>query len=192
MSPPLKLPRIAAALSAAFMAISLSASAQAADRLVISEPGVHPTYTVEVEPHLLLGLIDPPGPAHGTGLGLGARGTVELVDNGFVSTINNTIGVGFGLDWTHYSAGPCRADDDRCRRKFDSVWIPLAMQWNFWLSEQWSVFGEPGIALRVGNSEFALEPLEFWAGGRWLFAEKMALTMRVGYPTFSVGLSFLL
>ncbi|MBN1607318.1 MAG: hypothetical protein JW940_11840 [Polyangiaceae bacterium] len=192
MSTPARFPRITAALSAAVVAVSLSTEAGAADRMVISKPGVHPTYSVEAEPHLLLGLIDPPGPAHGTGLGIGARGTVEIVDNGFVSTINNTIGVGFGLDWTHYSAGPCPADGDDCRNKFDSVWIPLAMQWNFWLSEQWSVFGEPGVALRFGNSEFQVEPLEFWAGARWLFAEQMALTMRVGYPTFSVGVSFLM
>jgi hypothetical protein len=191
MSTPAMFHRIAAALRALLLLVTLSSAAGAADRMVISKPGVHPTYVFEAEPHLLLGLIDPPGPAHGTGLGIGARGTVELVDNGFISTINNTIGVGFGLDWTHYSA-KCRARDNDCERRFDAVWVPLAMQWNFWLSEQWSVFGEPGIALRFGNSEVRLEPLEFWAGGRWLFAEQMALTMRVGYPTFSVGVSFLL
>jgi hypothetical protein len=191
MCPHAKLPRITAALSTALIAVSLSAAAHAADRLVISKPGVHPTYAIEAEPHLLLGLIEPPGPAHGTGLGVGARGTVEIVDNGFVSTINNTIGVGFGLDWAHYTAS-CGAHDNRCKDKFDTVWVPLTMQWNFWLSEQWSVFGEPGVALRFGNSELKVEPLEFWAGGRWLFAEQMALTLRVGYPTFSVGVSFLL
>jgi hypothetical protein len=183
--------KIAAALTVLLLLLGLSSSAHAADRPVISKPGVHPTYSVEAEPHLLFGLIDPPGPAHGTGIGIGARGTVEIVDNGFVSTINNTIGVGFGLDWTHYSAR-CRTRDDDCKSKFDAVWVPLAMQWNFWLSEQWSVFGEPGVALRFGDSGFGVEPLEFWAGGRWLFADQMALTMRVGYPTFSVGVSFLL
>ena len=183
--------KIVAALPALFLLVGLSCSAHAQDRMVISKPGVHPTYSGEAEPHLLLGLIDPPGPAHGTGLGIGARGTVEIVDNGFVSTINNTIGVGFGLDWTHYSAH-CRAGDDHCESKFDSVWVPLTMQWNFWLSEQWSVFGEPGVALRFGSPGLQVEPFEFWAGGRWLFADRMALTMRVGYPTFSVGVSFLL
>jgi hypothetical protein len=31
----------------------------------------------------------------------------------------------------------------------------------------------------------------FYAGGRWHFADYAALTLRVGYPTFSAGVSFL-
>jgi hypothetical protein len=192
MSLPAKLPRIAVALAAAALLVSAATSARAADRLVISKPGVHPTYRLEAEPHVLLGLIEPPGPAHGTGIGVGGRGTLEVLDNGFIPTINNTIGIGFGLDWVHYTADPCRDDDSKCRRKFDSLWVPLALQWNFWLSEQWSVFGEPGVAMRFGNSEMRIEPIEFWAGGRWKFTEGATLTMRVGYPTFCVGASFLL
>ena len=66
------------------------------------------------------------------------------------------------------------------------------LQWNFWLSEDWSVFGEPGPGLRLDDSHISVEPLEFWAGGRWHFVEYAALTMRVGYPTFTVGVSLLL
>lgn len=192
MDSPAKPPTIAAALSVVVVLLTASSGASAADRQVIREPGVHPTYIVDAEPHLLLGLIEPPGPAHGTGIGLGARATVELVDNGFIPTINNTVGVGFGLDYAHYSGPACPARDTECRKDFDVLWFPLVMQWNFWLSEQWSVFGEPGVAVRYGKSDLSIEPVEFWAGGRWLFADRAALTMRVGYPTFSVGVSFLL
>src|SRR5215831_3409063 len=82
----------------------LTASARA-DTLTIKTPGDHPRYTFEAEPHLLLGFIDPPGLAHGTGIGVGGRGTVIVVKNGFVPSINNSIGVGFGLDWVHYGRG---------------------------------------------------------------------------------------
>jgi len=178
----------------------------AADTLVIRRPGAHPNYGFEAEPHALLGFIDPPGHGHGNGFGFGFRGTVELVDNGFVETINNTIGIGFGVDYVHYSLGRSRCvrpvqgqlcTDEDDAYDVDNLWFPVVMQWNFFLSRNWSVFGEPGAALRYESSEdddasLKLEPLQFYAGGRYHFAEAMTLTLRAGYPTFSVGLSFLL
>ena len=182
----------AVAASCVLVVLSLAESAHA-DRLVIRKPGLHPAYTFEAEPHLALGFIDPPGPARGTGIGLGFRGAVEIVDNGFVPSINNTVGIGFGLDWVSYAEGRCPADPtEPCEEGHANLWIPLVLQWNFWLSEDWSVFGEPGLALRLDDSHVTVEPLEFWAGGRWHFAEYAALTMRVGYPTFTVGVSLLL
>jgi hypothetical protein len=68
------------------------------------------------------------------------------------------------------------------------------MQWNFWLTNHWSVFGEPGGNLRFdyeGKSSFHAEPA-FYAGGRYAFSDSVALTLRVGYPIASVGVSFLL
>lgn len=192
----------AAALAAVALALPREARA---DRLTIKNPGRHPDYTFEAEPHLLLGLIDPPGVAHGTGYGVGFRGSVELVDNGFVSTINNTIAIGVGLDYAHYSLGSERCIEydvaNEClimndEFTVDNYWVPFTMQWNFWLSRSWSVFGEPGLALRLERSEgeaedISLEPLQFYVGGRYHFSETAALTMRAGYPSFSVGVSFL-
>lgn len=174
-------------------ALLTAAKTASADRLVIREPGLHPAYMLEAEPHLALGFIDPPGPARGTGIGMGARGAVEIVDNGFIPTINNTIAIGFGLDWVSYGGGACPPGaEEPCDREHSNLWIPLVLQWNFWLSEDWSVFGEPGPALRLEGSKVSVEPLEFWVGGRWHFMQYAALTMRVGYPTFTVGVSFLL
>lgn len=182
------------------------AAPAAADTLTIDRPGAHPNYVFEAEPHLLVGFIDPPGFGHGNGYGLGFRGTIELVDNGFVSSINNTVGVGFGLDFVHYSRGRGRCVERGPAREcllwdddvgIDNFWIPVVMQWNFWLSRNWSVFGEPGGALRFeagesGHDDFHIEYLQMYLGGRYHFADTMTLTMRVGYPTFSIGLSFLL
>jgi len=194
----------AAALALAAAACTLLTPAPArADTLIIRNAGDHPRYVFEAEPHLLLGVIDPPGAASGTGFGAGFRGTVVIVPNGFVPTINNSVGIGFGLDIVHYShgrlhcvrdplpSGVCNPNDSESVNDF---WLSVVMQWNFFLSRQWSVFGEPGLAVRYGSlpgaHESNLEP-QLYLGGRWHFADQMTLTMRLGYPTFSVGVSFL-
>jgi hypothetical protein len=154
----------------ALLALMLWTSTASADRSVIKYPGDHPDYVFEAEPHVLV------APFHDFDFGVGFRGTIEIVDNGFISSINNTVGIGFGLDWT--------PESERFR-------IPVVMQWNFWLSENWSVFGEPGGVIRFGDKKTKFEP-GLYAGGRFHFNESIALTMRVGYPTASVGVSFFL
>ncbi len=158
---------ISALLSLGVLLVSTNASA---DHLRIKNPGLHPDYSFEAEPHLLLEPFDKFGP------GGGFRGTIELVDNGFIRRINNTVGIGFGADITQ-----------------KSLYIPVVMQWNFWLSDNWSVFGEPGGMLRLrGKGKGAADFLSLFVGGRWHFAKDMSLTMRVGHPSFSVGVSFFL
>jgi hypothetical protein len=66
------------------------------------------------------------------------------------------------------------------------------MQWNFWLTPHWSVFGEPGLGFALagkGPAPDLLHPI-LMAGGRYHFNDKIALTLRVGYPAISVGASF--
>lgn len=171
-------------------AVVFAARSASADTLIIKHPGDHPRYVFEAEPHVILGFINPPGPGDGSGFGLGFRGTIPLLHNGFVSTINNNIGIGFGLDWVHYS----HSFIDRGNRyDVNYAYLPVVMQWNFFLSRQWSVFGEPGVAFHfVNHGDNRFDPFVFFAGGRWHFSDRITLTMRVGYPTFSVGVSFLL
>lgn len=143
----------------------------AAEQSIIRMPGEHPTYAFEAEPHLLLGF---EGPFRSGGsAALGFRGTFHIAD-GFVSTINDTVGVGAGVDF---------AGNDR-------VLVPVVLQWNFWLSTHWSVFGEPGVAIASGSN--AVLPLILSLGGRYHFTDKISLTMRIGYPAASVGVSFFL
>jgi hypothetical protein len=84
------------------------------------------------------------------------------------------VGIGFGLD-----VSPSK------------VYLPVVMQWNFWLSRKWSVFGEPGPTLRLDKGK-AKPDGSLYVGGRYLFTDDIALTLRVGYPAPSVGVSFLL
>jgi len=178
----------------ALLALFVASPASADD--TIKHPGDHPHYSVEVEPHLLLGW----GGGWGGGVGLGGRFTIPVVDNGFVSTINNSVGVGFGLDvlWyngCYYAGGGCTATG------FD---FPVVMQWNFFVAQRWSVFGEPGLVIyhnawscpggncpNFGNAETFVEPALF-VGGRYHVSDSVALTMRIGFPSFSFGGSFFL
>lgn len=140
-----------------------------ADTSTIKLPGAHPSYLFEAEPHLLVAPFDDFRP------GIGFRGTLVLVDNGFVQTINNSVGLGFGADWSK-----------------DHFRVPVVMQWNFWLHRQWSVFGEPGLAMYVEEGDVEFQPFVLYAGGRFHVTDRITLTMRLGYPTFSFGASFLL
>jgi hypothetical protein len=109
------------------------------------------------------------------GFGIGGRLSIPLMDPGFVKSINDSVGITFGLDVLF--PGNNAAID-----------IPVAMQWNFFVHSKWSVFGEPGLVLGTYRDAHLLPAL--WAGARYHFNDHVALTMRIGYPTFSIGLSF--
>jgi hypothetical protein len=180
--------------------------ARAQEQSLIRQPGAHPTYAVEIEPHLAFQpfySLD-----RNNGMGPGVRFSIPIVQNGFVSTINNNVAIGFGLDWLFYSGcsfphyGPCVGEN--------AIWLPVVLQWNFFMATHWSLLGEAGLAPvftrysddcyeDVGKTLVRIDcgrnPVEFapvlFAGGRYHFNEHTALTMRVGVPAFSVGVSFM-
>jgi hypothetical protein len=190
---------LAAAAVIALCGMPRSAEAQN----LIKIPGDHPAYKVELEPHLAFGWARHYGDE---GIGVGLSGSVVIVDNGFVPTINNSVAITFGLDWLRYDA--CYWYGPRyyygCGASF--FLIPVAMQWNFWFSPKFSAFGEPGLYIYHGvwddycppglpcvdaPSRTGFRPA-FWAGGRYHFNDTIALALRLGYPTLTFGVSFLL
>jgi len=199
---------------AALAAVLLGTRAARAEDMIIKRPGDHPTYSVELEPHLAFAFLVPT--AGSSGVGLGGRFTIPVVKNGFISSINNSVGIGFGIDWISYN-GCYRgrwANPYDCPN-FHRVFIPVVMQWNFFLSTHWSVFGEPGLAIthnsygscvdfyvdNRGNrisydcggapGRLGVDPFVLFVGGRYHFSETVALTMRIGWPYASVGVSFM-
>ena len=195
-------------LAGAFAVLATTAGGLANAQSIIKNPGDHPPYKVELEPHLALGW----GHLYrGNGFGVGARVGIVVVDNGFIKTINNSVAISFGLDWIRYS--DCYYYDRRGRFEYGcgaSYFVfPVTMQWNFWLSPKWSVFAEPGLYVYHGvyddycrdrsgvgvpgcdyPTRTGIDPALF-VGGRFHFNDTVALTMRLGYPTSSVGVSFL-
>src|SRR5688500_3436640 len=64
--------------AAALLALRGATTPPAAAKSTTRRPGRRPPYYVELEPHGLLGVLDPPGFGDDLGFGVGARATVEL------------------------------------------------------------------------------------------------------------------
>ncbi len=134
-------------------------------------------------------------------------------------TINNDMGIGFGLDWLsrgnscysgyYYVGGPYAYND--CSAY--AIYLPVVLQWNFYITDIITVFGEPGFAIRYAHvsgtylgpaggcpngvycdfSTSFTDPLLVIAGGaKFMFGRTVGLNVRLGYPYFSVGASILL
>jgi hypothetical protein len=160
----------------------------------IKHPGDHPHYSFEAEPHFAL--------TYKGGYGPGFRGTIVLLDNGFISSINNSVGIGFGADVLFYSKHCEGPPPSPICESVGDVLVPVVIQWNFWLHRKFSVFGEPGVAFHFGRGRgdnFAFDPFTIYGGGRFHFSDSVALTLRLGAPqifkhdnTITLGVSFLL
>jgi hypothetical protein len=178
---------------------------------IIKHPGAHPNYVLELDPHLLAQYSRLP--YGGDGYGLGLRLSIPFVQNGPVPSINNNIGISFGIDWASFGDhGACNGygnpDFFRDDCGATNIWFPVTAQWNFFLTPIISVFGEFGLAGRYerwwytgpcnngGDCSYHtsdFDPFEpvFWAGGRFLFGRMAGLTVRLGWPYISVGASIL-
>jgi len=189
-----------AAVAVVAATLMVPRSARADD--TIKHPGDHPEYSVEIEPHGIFGWSN--FYATSTGFGVGGRFSIPVVQNGFIPSLNNNVAVSFGLDFLHYSG--CPYLNYGCGANY--VFFPVAMQWNFFVAPHWSVFGEPGIFIYHGffddtdycvinGRRYCDGPTvtgvgpAFYAGGRYHFNEHVTLTMRIGYPTISIGASFM-
>jgi hypothetical protein len=186
----------------------------------IRHPGEHAHYSVEIEPHVIASWADE---WDGTGFGLGGRVSINLTHDGFVRTINNSVAIGLGLDWVHYSGTGCFYDPrypNDCYgygyyASADFFQIPVVGQWNFYVAQRWSVFGELGIYFYHGlygapsypcngpglpacgyytnfhGADSGIGPA-LWLGGRYHLSDTMALTLRLGFPDIlTLGVSFL-
>jgi len=184
----------------AFAAILCLSRTAAADN-TIRQPGDHPNYLVEIEPHLDFAWFDYAGYGiNDVGIGLGLRATFIIVKNGFIPTINNTVGIGFGGDYIYFG---CAAQGVSCG--VSTLYFPVVLQWNFYVAQRFSVFGEPGFSLNYafysdnacGTACKGVVPNDFFpgfvfeVGGRYHINEHLALTGRIGYPDISFGVSFM-
>jgi hypothetical protein len=187
----------------ALCALLLPALAHA--QSTIKRPGDRPHYVFELEPELVFAPFAPPNANFADGYGGGLRGTIEVLPDGFIPKLNDSVGIGFGADYLRYRSDDSRGECERfapgpantrvCVETNGGAagywYVPVVMQWNFWLHRQWSVFGEPGVAFYY-HRKLEFSPFVVEAGGRFHFSEKVALTLRVSFPTLSLGVSFLL
>jgi len=124
---------------------------------------------VRPEVHLDLGF-------HGD-IGFGARLDIPIVPDGLLMSAKDDLAISPGVDLL-----------------FDhgDVWVgvPIALQWNFYINQEWSVFPELGLALLFGDNhhhnDVAVDFL-LAVGGRYHFNSRNALVLRIGWP---IGLQF--
>ncbi len=180
--------RSAAVLALLAMSTILLDAAPARADDTINHPGDHPKYTVEIEPHLILGWY--------RNVGAGVRFNFPLMDNGPIKTINNNLALGVGAELS-YLGYTSRWRGYYFREGGLYLSVPVTMQWNFFVSEHWSVFPELGVAFNHGFYDCGRFDCNFLyvdpvaaVGARYHFNEKIALTMRLGYPGFTIGVSF--
>jgi hypothetical protein len=208
-------------LSAAAAAVALLlATAPARAESVIKHPGDHPDYSVELEPHGVFQWGQSPDWMGNDGFGLGFRASIPFLRNGPIQRINNNMAIGFGLDWAHFSndwwcygGRPYTAWPNNYGCTANSLWFPVVLQWNFFLTDVISVFGEPGLAIvhdwwsgwqycnnpnnpygacQYTWSDTYFQPFVFWAGARFIFGKVAGITVRLGWPSITLGASFLL
>src|SRR5580692_5117733 len=162
----------------------LCAAARADD--TVRQPGSHPPYGLELEPHGTYGW----GAAYGGegGFGVGVLFAIPVVRNGFIPAIDDSVAIAFALDWVHYDY--CYWAPMGCNG--DYVDLSVTLQWNFYVSQRWSVFGEPGayvyhglfgipscppqdLACQTSPAQWGVLPA-FYGGARYRFGDAVALT----------------
>jgi len=153
-------------------------------------------YSFEIEPHFSFGAENVYG---STGYGAGLRLSVPFL-TGQLGRVPDNLAITFGGDVLHYDncyfATNCGAN---------YLLLPVAVQWNILVARQFSIFGEGGAYVYKGwvtscgpadgpgcttPSDFGVLPT-FAIGGRLHLGDNVALTLRLGYPTMTLGVAFL-
>jgi hypothetical protein len=179
------------ALAALFAASSASAQGEAPVRRG-DDPSFYP---LEIEPHFSFGAENVYG---ATGIGAGLRVSVPVVW-GHLGYVPENLAISFGGDILHYDN--CYFGSD-CGANY--LMLPIAAQWNVYVARRVSLFGEAGIFVYKGffnecgpdtpgcspPSDFGVLPT-LAVGARIHLGDNASFTARLGYPTMTLGVSFM-
>jgi hypothetical protein len=165
-----------------------------------------PFYGVEIEPQLVWQWTGDEWSSE-DGVGLGVRASIPVIEDGPLTSLRNNLAVTFGLAWAHFD-DECRAGGGWSDCDEDDFWLPIAAQWNFFLTDVISLFPELGLGFRSAvwsndacdfdedddvcdDSDLEVH-LVLWLGARFKVSDTIALTMRLGTPSLTFGVSFFL
>jgi hypothetical protein len=116
--------------------------------------------------------------------GVGVRADIPVVPDGIVDGVDDDLSLSLGAElfWFYRNEG-------------FGVFPLAAMQWNFYLSEDWSLCPEIGVALWFGpdRNDHWRSPVAPFAGfgARYHFSVRNALLLRVTWPSgLQVGITF--
>jgi hypothetical protein len=133
--------------------------------------------------------------------GLGFRVDIPIVPAGLIDGTDDELALSPGLDIFFWDYGDCYTyrGDRYCDGYGDGIgfWIPIPVQWNFYLNEDWSIFPELGLGL-IWDDYYAgrrggrmrLRPMISF-GARYHFAARNAFLMRLSWPMgLQLGITF--
>ena len=120
--------------------------------------------------------------------GIGGRVEFPVVRDGLLTHVRDELAVSLGLEGLFWYGN----------RYGGLGVVPVAaLQWNFYLHPQWSLFAELGIAFLIGPADWNHEYYPNYIapgvgiGVRYYFNPSVALVVRAGFPTgFSIGVQF--
>ncbi len=160
----------------------------------------HPDYSVEIEAHGTVAAFD----SFFVGLGGGMRLTIPVADNALVKSIDDEISLGIGLDIVRYGAYKPINNSSKPGLGVLAFYVPVSLQWNFWLGSRATFFLEPSLVYRYATyidecssayGTACAERTRFLPSGalgmRFRFANHIGMTLRVGWPMANLGLTWL-
>jgi hypothetical protein len=155
-----------------------------------------PHYPIEIEPHFAFGAENVYG---ANGLGAGLRLSIPLIF-GHLGHVPDNLAIGFGADFLHYDN--CYYGND-CGANY--LMLPVVAQWNVFVARRFSLFAEGGLFVYKGffngcgpgdgpgcspPSDFGVLPTVA-IGARIHVGDNVSFVARLGYPTITLGVSFL-
>jgi len=164
----------------------------------INKSGFHGYYTVELEPSLVWQWNGDEA-AIDDGVGFGLRASIPVLQQGPLAGFDNNLAVTFGLAFAHFPQ--CRSSGGSSCTEND-YWVPVAAQWNLFLTPELSVFPELGLGFRTAtfsggavcsaegcqHTSLEVHPV-LWFGGRYQLLDQLAIVMRLGTPWLQLGVS---
>jgi len=153
-------------------------------------------YPIEIEPHFSFGAENVYG---STGFGAGLRVSIPVV-NGYLGRMPQNLAISFGGDFLNYQN--CYYGND-CGANY--LMLPVAAQWNVFVARRVSLFGEADAFVYKGffngcapddgpgcspPSDFGVLPT-LAVGARFHIGDNASFTARIGYPTMTLGVSFM-
>lgn len=185
--------------AAVLTVLTCGASALAADAPADDGPRArwHPRYAAEIEAHGTFAAFD----SFFVGLGGGVRVTVPIWSHAPFTRIDDDLGFGVGLDVVRYGAYEPNGNGRPPSLALVAYYLPLYLQWNVWMGARASVFVEPTLMWRFADYIDNCGTLPCAAttrfmptgslGLRFRIVDHAALTIRIGWPTASIGASWL-
>jgi hypothetical protein len=110
-------------------------------------------------------------------VGLGVRLDIPVVSKGLIDGPDDDLSITLGAEVMYiYWSG------------FEGIGVYpiLGLQWNFYISESWSIFPEFGVTLLFSSNRDQWTESFIWPhamlGLRWHFSERNSLFVRAGWP----------